>query len=46
MTGNLIGYGTNRSTSGGCMRNAVIVSSGSSPAVNLVSTNSLIFSRA
>lgn len=46
MTGNLIGYGTNRSTSGGCMRNAVIVSSGSSPAANLVSTNSLIFSRA
>lgn len=43
--GDVVAYSTNRDTSGGCVRNCVVVSSGSSPTENLVSTNSIIFSR-
>lgn len=43
--GDVVAYSTNRDTSGGCVRNCVVVSSGSSPSENLVSTNSIIFSR-
>ena len=45
-TGNTVAYATNRNTSLGCLRNCVVVSTGSSPTANLVSTNALIFSRA
>lgn len=45
-TGDVVAYATNRDTSGGCLRNCVVVSSGSSPTANLVSTNCLVFSRA
>ena len=43
-TGNVVAYATNRT--GANLRNCVVVSSGSSPTANLVSTNALIFSRA
>ena len=43
--GDVVAFGVNRDTSGGCVRNCVVVSSGSSPSENLVSTNSIIFSR-
>ena len=43
--GDVVAYSENRDTSGGCVRNCVVVSSGSDPTANLVSTNSIIFSR-
>ena len=42
--GNVAAYATNRT--GANLRNCVVVSSGSSPTANLVSTNALVFSRA
>ena len=45
-TGDAVAIASNRAPSLGCLRNCVVVSSGSSPTANLVSTNALIFSRA
>lgn len=45
-TGDVAAVSTNRAPSLGCLRNCAVVSSGSSPTANLVSTNALIFSRA
>ena len=44
-TGIVVAQSTNRNPSGGCVRNSVVVGSGSNPKSDLVSTNCIIFSR-